>query len=164
MGKQVWPLQNSGLIRCTNYGAVLKRHLQASLLFILQNTPPLGQPSAPLCFSLPLLQTFCAEREKAGYSAQRMSDVFSELRASLMVMEFENEALDWPVQALHRFFSDYPCQSESSVVQNSPDYPLPFQLGIFEIDRLIRFANARSIFKKTLASELADAFAKRPPA
>jgi hypothetical protein len=51
------------------------------------------------------LKTFCAEREKAGLSAQRMSDVFSEFRASLMVKEFENAALAWHAQALPRFLA-----------------------------------------------------------
>jgi hypothetical protein len=31
MGKQVWPLQNSGLIRCSNYPAVLKKTLASEL-------------------------------------------------------------------------------------------------------------------------------------
>jgi len=43
------------------------------------------------------LKTFRAEREKAALSAQRMSDVFSKFRASLIGKEFENAALAFPV-------------------------------------------------------------------
>ncbi|MCX6975874.1 MAG: hypothetical protein NTZ94_16605 [Verrucomicrobia bacterium] len=60
------------------------------------------------------MKTFRAEREKAALSAQRMSDVFSEFRASLMVMEFENTALAWHAQAQLQFFA---------VIRANPSYP-----------------------------------------
>lgn len=75
-----------------------------------QNIFPLGKPRATSHF----LGKITA-RSAAGPSAQRMSDVFLQSRASSLVQGFENAAPAWPVQA-------QPCVSphfsESSVVQN----------------------------------------------
>jgi hypothetical protein len=63
---------------------------------------------------------------KKGGSAKRMSDVFSEFRASLIGKEFENATLAWLAQALQRM------HSVSSVHNLTRSIPLvsPFRAAI----------------------------------
>jgi hypothetical protein len=80
------------LIRCTNAGAVLKRHSQASFRMLFQNTSSLGKPIATMCVSLSHSQYLAQGAKKQGRSRSERSGVFSESRASLLVKGFENAA------------------------------------------------------------------------
>jgi hypothetical protein len=71
-----------------------KRHSQTGLRMLSQNISLLGRPSTPPYF-LPKIPALSA----AGPSARRMSDAFSQSRASSLVQGFENATQVWIVEA-----------------------------------------------------------------
>ena len=87
-----------GLIRCTNAGAVLEKHLQARLRVPFQNISPLGKPIATLCHSLHP-SPYLAQGAKSRALAKQEGDVFSQSRASSLVKGFEKAAPAWLAQA-----------------------------------------------------------------
>ena len=64
------------LIRCTNAGAVLKRHSQASFRILFQNISPLGKPIATLCISLSHSQYLAQGAKRQGRSRSERAMCF----------------------------------------------------------------------------------------
>ena len=100
---------NHGLPRCSRIKRMRKHGVDSlrecwicfrkytrkqGLRILSQNISPLGRPSTTTYF-LPKITA----RSAAGPSAQRMSDVFSQSRASSLVEGFENATPAWPAQA-----------------------------------------------------------------
>jgi len=78
-----------------------------------KNASPLGKASATQYFHFPYSKHIAQSAKKAGPLAKRVSDVFSQSRASSLVKGFENAAPAWPAQALPcvsvAFIRVYPC-------------------------------------------------------
>jgi hypothetical protein len=72
-----------------------KRHSQAGLQMLFHNTSPLGGQAQPRIFS----QQYLREAKAQGYLRSKMSDGFSESRASTLAKGFESTAPAWLVQA-----------------------------------------------------------------
>jgi hypothetical protein len=80
------------LIRYANAGSVVEKTLASGLADAFSQHIPAWKPSANQCFQ----KDFWA---KQGHLRSRMSDVFSQSRASLLVKGFESAAPAWLVQA-----------------------------------------------------------------
>jgi hypothetical protein len=64
-----------------------------------KNASPLGKASATQYFHFPYSKHIAQSAKKAGPLAKRVSDVFSQSRASSIVKGFENAAPAWLAQA-----------------------------------------------------------------
>jgi hypothetical protein len=72
-----------------------KRHSQAGLQMLFHNISPLGNQAQPGVFS----QQFLREAKAQGHLRSKMSDGFSESRASTLAKGFESTAPAWLAQA-----------------------------------------------------------------
>jgi hypothetical protein len=81
------------LIRCANAGSVVEKTLASGLADAFSQHLPAWQAKCKLVF---FPRDFWA---KQGHLRSRMSDVFSQSRASLLVKGFESAAPAWLVQA-----------------------------------------------------------------
>jgi hypothetical protein len=107
MGKQ----KNHGVYSLRKWGGFFSNPLAIKLPDVFLKTPPSRQAGrAPCFFWKPILGNFFISRKarKAGLLAKRVSDVFTQSRASSLVKRFEDAAPAWPAQAL-------PCVSALSV-------------------------------------------------
>ena len=86
--------KSTGLIHCVNAGLVVEKTLASPLADAFSQHLPAWEPSATL-YLLPKI----SDEVSQGHLRSRMSDGFSESRASLLVKGFENTAPAWLAQA-----------------------------------------------------------------
>jgi hypothetical protein len=87
---------NTVFIRYANAESVAEKTLASGLADAFLQHLPAWKPSATPLFSP---KAFCAKRKKQGYLRSRMSDVFSQSRASPLAKGFESAAPAWLAQA-----------------------------------------------------------------
>jgi hypothetical protein len=98
MGQQ----KNHGVYSLRERSSFFANSLASKLADVFSKTPPSRQAGrAPLFFWMPILGNFFISREaqKAGPLAKRVSDVFSQSRASSIVKGFEKAAPAWLAKA-----------------------------------------------------------------
>ena len=98
MGKQ----KNHGVYSPREWSGFFANLLASKLADVFSKTPPSRQAGrAPCFFWTPILGNFFISRKarKAGPLAKRVSDVFSQSRASSLVKGFEKAAPAWLAQA-----------------------------------------------------------------